>query len=146
MCLNAKPINAAVLGDCRRYPLWIESLKRCINYWLKIMKMPNHHVKKCYFMLKTLDNHGRNNWVSNIRYILCSNGFGYVWATQRVNNEKTFVATFLRRLKDQYMQNWRETVNNSSKLSFYKNVKISYEHERYLNAVSIRKFRHFKNC
>ena len=106
MCLNAKTVNAGVLGDCGRYPLWIEFLKRCINYWLKILKMPNHrYVKKYYFMLKKLDNHGKNNWVSIIRYILCSNGFGYVWATQRVNNEKKIVATFLRRLQDQYMQN-----------------------------------------
>ena len=28
ICLNAKTINAAVLGDCGRYPLYIESLKR----------------------------------------------------------------------------------------------------------------------
>ena len=53
MCLNAKTINAAVLGDCGRYSLWIESLKRCINYWLNILKMPNNrYVKKSYLMLK----------------------------------------------------------------------------------------------
>lgn len=32
MCVEIRACNAAVLGDCGRFPLWIESAKSCVNY------------------------------------------------------------------------------------------------------------------
>ena len=56
MCVTLRACNAAVLGDCGRVPMWIESTKRCIKYWIKILSMPDtRYVKKCYIMLKILD-------------------------------------------------------------------------------------------
>ena len=40
LCVYTRSTNAAVLGDCGRYPLWIESSRRCLKYWFKILKMP----------------------------------------------------------------------------------------------------------
>ena len=34
MCVGLRACNAAVLGDCGRYPLWIESARRCVKYWI----------------------------------------------------------------------------------------------------------------
>ena len=48
--------------------MYIESYKRCIKYWLKILKMPEYRfVKKCYIMMYNDDLRGRNNWVTKIR-------------------------------------------------------------------------------
>ena len=33
-------LNYAVLEDCSRYPMYIESYKRGIKYWLKIIQLP----------------------------------------------------------------------------------------------------------
>ena len=41
MCVGLRACNAAVLGDCGRFPIWIESTKRCIKYWMKILNMPD---------------------------------------------------------------------------------------------------------
>ena len=63
MCVNLKTSNDAVLGDCGRYPMYIESTKRCLSYWLKILKMQDHrYVRKCYNMMRHYDQLGYTNW------------------------------------------------------------------------------------
>ena len=43
--LNASPnactCNAAVMGDIGRFPMQIETFKRCINYWNKLLECKN---------------------------------------------------------------------------------------------------------
>ena len=39
MCVGLRACNAVVLGDCGRFPIWIESTKRYIKYWMKILNM-----------------------------------------------------------------------------------------------------------
>ena len=41
MCVGLRACNAAVLGDCGRFPNWIESTKSCIKYWMKFLNMPD---------------------------------------------------------------------------------------------------------
>jgi hypothetical protein len=92
MCCKQNASNVAVLGDCGRYPMYIISIKRCINYWLKIIKMPNNRlVKKCYLMMFNDDIQGHDNWVTSLRKNLQSHGFGYVWESQSVTSEKYFI-------------------------------------------------------
>ena len=75
-----KSCNAAVLGDCGRFPIWIESTITCTKYSLKILNMPDSRcVKKYYLMLKVLGEYGQINWVTKVRQLLFSNGFGYIW-------------------------------------------------------------------
>ena len=80
MCVNLKSSNDAVLGDCDRYPMYIEGMKRSMLYWLKILKLRDHrYVWKCYNMMRHYDQMGYSNWVSHIRKLLYTNGFGYLW-------------------------------------------------------------------
>lgn len=68
MCVKQRASNMAVLGDCGRHPLYIAAAKKCIKYWLKIVKMKeNRLVKKCYLMLMNLDEKGQNNWATEIK-------------------------------------------------------------------------------
>ena len=67
MCVGIKSCNASVLGDCGRVPLYIETAKRCIKYWIRILKMPNGRlVKTCYNMRRYFDELG-NNWCTHIK-------------------------------------------------------------------------------
>ena len=38
MNVGIKASNLGVIGDCGRYPMFIETRKRAIKYWLKILK------------------------------------------------------------------------------------------------------------
>jgi hypothetical protein len=60
--------------------MYIISNKRCIKYWLRIIKMPNDRlVKKCYLMMFNDVIQGHDNWVTSLGKNLQSHGFGYVW-------------------------------------------------------------------
>ena len=61
-------------------------MKRWIKYWMKILNMPDScSAKKCYLILKVLDEYGQINWVTKVRQLLFSNGFGYIWIEQCVH-------------------------------------------------------------
>ena len=92
-------------------------------------------------MLKYYDEVGVAMWASGIRNLLCENAFGYIWDRQRVENELLFISLFVKRLQDQYLQNWKERNAESSKLITYKGFKVMYDHEQYLNRLNVRKFR-----
>ena len=144
MCVNQKTCNLVAVGDCERFPLYIETIKRCVKYWLKILKMPNiRYVKKCYLMMISDDIHGHRNWVTSLRCVLQRNGFGNIWESQCVGNERYFLTTFVNRLKDQYLQDWTGAINSSPKLNtYYNKFKQNFIYEKYLDVLNIRKFRY----
>ena len=142
--LNAplKSCNAAIMGDCERYPMYITAFKRCVRYWLRIIALPDtRYVKMCYNMLKFYDELGYKNWVTSLRTNLCSNGFGYIWMNQKAENPVKFLEEYLNRLKDQYKQQWRERCCNTNKLLSYKQYKVEFVKEIYIDFIDIKKFR-----
>ena len=143
MSAPVRACTAAVLGDCERYPMYVNAAKRCIQYWLRIMNMPDHrYVKQCYVMLKYYDSIGCVNWVTKVKHSLCSNGFGYIWEQQNAVNQKLFICQFVQRLKDQYMQQWVDVCNSTSKLDSYCLYKTSFTYEKYLDVLDVKKFRY----
>ena len=72
--------NVAVLAETGRMPLYLLYYKRCIKYWLKLLRMPNtRYPKACYSMLHSLDQQGRTTWVTSIKNLLYKYGFHDVW-------------------------------------------------------------------
>ena len=70
------------LGECGRYPLFIDYHFYCIKYWCKLLVMSNRrYPRNCYLMLNSLDDAGRRNWVTYIKNILFMHGFVHVWVS-----------------------------------------------------------------
>lgn len=85
MCGPVNTGNDAVIGDCGRYPVFIEGVKRSLSFWIKLLKMrENKYARKCYYMMKHYDQLGYDNWVSQIRTTLYSKGSGYIWEQKKV--------------------------------------------------------------
>ena len=99
MCVDVKSCNAAVLGDCGRFPLYIETAKRWLRFWIRILKMPNHRlVEKCYTsMMKYFNESGNINLCTHKNQLLQSSGYGYIWEMQDNPNESTFILAFVQR-------------------------------------------------
>ncbi len=83
-------------------------------------------------MLYRLDEVGRNNWASNIRKLLFTNGFGHAWINQGVGNELNFINMFKQRIKDCCFQNWTAKLEVSSKSDTYRGYKSLLNVEKYL--------------
>ena len=87
--------NVLVYGECGRLPLCIFYMTQCIKYWLKLLRMdPNCYAHQSYKMLKSLDDAGQKSWASNIKHLLFSLGFGYLWIAQEVGNQAFFIKSF----------------------------------------------------
>ena len=62
------------------------------------------------------------NWISQIRDLLLTNCFGYIWYNQNVENCITFISLFKQRMTDQGVQSMFSGFNNSPKCLLYKHV------------------------
>ena len=92
-------LHDMVLGDLERFPLFINSAARCVEYWFRLLKKPlNRYSRKAYAMLYGMKERdcASRNWVAQIKFLLCYNGFDYVWMHGCVGNEKMFITKFKR--------------------------------------------------
>ena len=139
--VSLKSCNYGVIGDCGRYPLYVETMKRTLRYWIKLLKMRNdRYVKKCYKMMVHYSEFGYKNLASQVKNVLYENGFGYVCENQNIENEKVFLRIIEQRLKDQLLQKWRDSVSENDKLGVYYQLK-SNGYEKYLDVLNVFKFR-----
>ena len=74
----------------------------------------------------------RHNWVLQIKDILYTSGFGYIWEQQTVANKEKFLRSFEARCKDMYMQQCLGNINASSRCRLYRNLKEDFELAPYL--------------
>ena len=82
--------------------------------------MPHHRLPRAaYMMLKSLDDVQRQTWATSIRQLLGKFGFHYIWNSQGVANEVSFLEVFEARVKEFYKNAWSENMQNSSKLAVY---------------------------
>ena len=101
---------------------------------MNIIRMDNtRYPKQCYYMLYHLDESGRNTWASKIKDLLSDFGFGYVWISHDVGNDREFLRIFTQRIKDCYTQKWFSLVNESSKVFHYRHFKSLLNPELYIN-------------
>ena len=78
---------------------------------------------------------GKKNWVSNVKYLLESNGFANVWNNPSSVSCKTFHICFRKRLEECFVQTWHGNINESSVLFSYKFFKDNFRLEMYLNCL-----------
>jgi len=93
-----------------------------------------HQQTREYFQAFNLQYHWHllNIIVDNL---ICRYSYNYVWMSQEVSNESLFMFEFKQRVKDCYIQEWTESVNEDSKLSLFKNLKIEITPELYLSSI-----------
>ena len=129
--------NCFVYGELGVYPLIVDRKIRVIKYWLKIIRGLNvkeHLVHKIYRELCYINtiNPDAVTWVSEVKFLLESSGFGYVWQQQFVDNEQDFIYLFKERLCDMYKQEWKNDVNLTSDGRLFKYLKTDFCFESYL--------------
>ena len=111
---------------------------RVIKYWIKIIEKLNekeHYVQKIYRELLRITNEDpeRETWVSGVKTLLETTGFGFIWQQQFVYNEQAFLTSFKKRLIDIYLQLWTSQVHLTSDNRLYKHIKSEFVFESYLH-------------
>lgn len=137
-----KTPNKMVYSELGRYPLFINSSVRCIKYWFKVLQMEPHRLpKQAYSMLLAMDVNGKRNWVTHIKELLLSLGFGYVWMDQGVLNTGGFLTAFRQRMIDTFIQEWSVVVRNKSRYELYSRVTNNFGRAAYIKNIDVYCFR-----
>ena len=109
--------NYMIYSELGRFPLILTRKFRIIKYWIKLLNCDNIILKSLYDdMLSRIDS---VSWLSRVRNLLMSLGFGYVWFNQYVANPEIFLAQVKSVLYDQFIQEMNGYFNSSSKCFLY---------------------------
>ena len=132
--------NCFILREVGRYPMWVDTKYRAIKYWCKLLRLSeDRYPKKCYLQQYNLVGSGRLNWVSEIKGILLSCGYGYVWQTQKFYDETSFLKEFKERL---ISLSWQEIEGNlRSKFPYYLDIHPYHETAQYIDLMNKQKQR-----
>ena len=113
--------NDLVYGETNRFPIYINSVVRCIKYWLKLTQMDETRLpKKAYNMLCDLDVKGKSNWATKVKVKLHELGMGFVWLNQGVGDMSWFMRELRSRLIDSRWQVWDAHVQDSERFNLYR--------------------------
>ena len=124
-----------VYGELERYPLYVSRYTRIIKFWCHIINTDNILVNKLYSSLVDACSTGANacNWTKNVKSLLDKYGVSFVWSNPFSVNLKTFHLQLKQRVLDVFKQSWYNDIANNRVLTLYKNYKLSFDFEHYLN-------------
>ena len=143
--LSFRCINNIALGELGRPSFSYFSQVRLISFWLRLLKHnEQRYTKICYneLFFQIQNDFNSQNWAGDVKRILYSTGFGYVWDNQGIEDSQLFLSEFKQRLLDIDRQNWVGEIHKMESLRSY--VKFKFENcaESYvlfLNNFSLRR-------
>lgn len=137
--------NLSLAGELGRFPLFIGRQIRIVKYWLRL-----HGTKSDNCILRTLNNLHRyetesrpniTSWTSKIKELLERSGFPDIWYFPESVDIKKFLPILRNRLRDIYINEWRQSMNMASSLYLYREMKLSFEMAPYLLKIKNIKYR-----
>jgi hypothetical protein len=132
--VNRKASNVACRSELGKYPLLITIKKNIINYFKHIFKLDdNSIVKQSLLMSKQLYEIGKESFYANSINMLKP------FYDKITNFECDVISydtkTVVKKMKDKYVEFWRQKMINSSKLSFFCKFKNEYKMGEYLSLI-----------
>ena len=141
LVLNLKQTtpNCMIYGELGILPTSIHIKSRILNYWCSVIMSKHSKISnilyRTMFKLYTVD--GVNiSWINFVHTTLDSLGLSNMWLDQNVNSPNTFRSLVNCRLRDQFIQNWHSTLDNTSKCLNYRIYKQEFAIENYFHILS----------
>ena len=140
--VNKSTNLSALYGELGRLPLFILLKIRMIKYWIHILNSGEDSlIYKVYkdLMQDVEVSKNNKNWAYNIKTLLQEHGLYDIWLNQ-FNHDVPFLL-IKQRILDMYYQKWHSDINNSPKLKAYCVFKQELVFEKYLDNISVKKYR-----
>ena len=131
--------NDFVYGEFGKIPLINRRKVQILKYWLKIVQGEKPlYVNISYHVLyeQVVNRVNCVNWVSQIRDMLFHLGFGEVWYNQGVGDADSFIYLFKQRINDIFSQNWRSSLEDSTRARTHKLLRTDFVTRKYLETVN----------
>lgn len=143
--VHSKTPNCMVYGELGRYPLAINVKARIIALWVNCITHGNKLMSQLYGIMYGY----KFKWDKQVKCILNECGLSYIWESHQWLNVKGLDKEVKRILKDQFLQNWNSTIQNSPKCLNYRIFKENLELEPYINILQPKYFKilcRFRTC
>ena len=116
--------NLAVMGDTGEIPLMLKGYRLMLQYWHRVTNLPNESLAK-KALLENIDL--RTNWITTIEKLMnFFNLSGFIGSSNlKWETKKEMHASFV--------EYWKNSISNNSKLFFYCRYKTDFEFEKYLH-------------
>ena len=134
--------NDFIYGELGRITFASQRYISIIRYWLKLVSLNENKYAKCIYNMQIEDmrnNPDKFNWASSVKQLLSKYGFMNVWLSQGVENSNSFLQIFKQRVRDIFIQEWHERLENSTRARFYVNI-ANFKHQTYLDNLTVKKF------
>ena len=131
--------NTMVYGETGRYPLFVATAIKAVEYWLRVVMMsPERHTRKAYNMLVSMDSTGKETWATWVPTFLCSPGFGHVWLYYGTGDTGRFISSLKENLIQLSVRNWQSNLHCSNIYDVYKSFKSVIMSKAYLGVLEQR--------
>ena len=140
--LRVKPqtMDCIIFGELGRVPMYVIRKIRILKFWAKIVNSPQSLLYKVLYLN---DDRGKltNTFAINVQNLLNGLGYGYIFENNFISNSD--LQNVVRRIYDQYFQQWSINVSSSTKTDFYCMFKSdnNLQVEKYLTIVKNIKHR-----
>lgn len=132
--------NCIVYGETGTFPIAVDIKTRIISFWSKMIEkrqnnlavMVYTHLRRKYDTSATEIQNKDFMWIDNVKRILTTCGFVDIWRTQVFPNNKWLKEATKQKLKDLFINEWFNTIEQSSGCSTYTLIKNKFQFETYL--------------
>ena len=143
-----------VYGETGRFPLSVYIKTRMISFWCKLVSDDENKLSSRFYNLLCHYSDNRtlsSKWLDTIKHILDHTGFSNMFVMPRNNsgNLSNFHMVIKQRLENQYEQQWRNEINESSKCTLYRIFETEFKFENYLCFLPLyerKTFCKFRTC
>ena len=127
LAISKRTPSMMVYGETGRFPLYVNSYRNCVRYWLRLITMQDDRLPKLAYKTScSLSKEGKNSWANKVKYVLCSFGFGEAWVNQGVGNPNLFLYEFTERVKVCFQQDWHWKVESDDRFVDYRLLKVDF--------------------
>lgn len=129
-----------IYGELGRYPISFHARVRMVKFWCRLLHGEECKVSSLLYKLLFVysNNYGlESKWLCFIKSTLDNCGMSNIW-----NQQGTFSALWIskcveQKLKDQFIQEWYENMNSTSKGICYRIFKKEFKFEEYLSILPL---------
>lgn len=126
--------NVMVYGEFGIFPIKIDIQSRMVSYWTKIISNDSA-LKFSNLLYKILYNSNiskTSKWLEYVKGVIINCGFSGIWNAQFVESPKWLVQSIKQKAKDLYINEWYNSINESSSCVSYRLFKEEFNLENYL--------------
>ena len=136
--VRKKTTTWGILSETGKYPLIMKVYIQIMKYWTRLLNIESKYMQESHLNCHNIWNLNKNSWFRIIEYLIKYTNMEQTFKIEDIIlKPNKFLEEFKLRLHNQFLNFWKEGVNNrrDTKLDFYNNIKKQFSFEKYLDII-----------